>query len=373
MGFTPSDESFMREAMELSALGRGRVSPNPPVGCIIVRDETVVGRGYHQACGEAHAEVNAIADAGPDTNGATAYVTLMPCDHTGRTGPCTQALIRAGIQRVVVAVDDPNSASGDGRDTLARAGIDVAVGCLAEEAACGMRGFLMYCSSKRPFVRLKLAMTLDGKTATRTGESQWISGEESREHVQQMRQASDAIMVGAGTAQTDNPSLTVRDPKLPQPRRIILDTMARLRPDARAISSPGGETFIVVSHQARAESCSALEKAGARIIRVPTCPTKNTLDLSATLEAFASEGIREILCEGGDTLAGALVEQQLVDQIDVFIAPKLVGGNREIKHSPGIEHMKDALPVSDLSVTTIGQDLLLSGRIGNWPTDWLIR
>lgn len=364
------DDVHMRLAIELAGRGRGFVSPNPPVGCVIASGVDVLGVGYHEKCGEAHAEVNALAAAGERAAGATAYVTLMPCSHTGRTPPCTEALLNAGIARVVVAVDDPNPVSGDGAAVLREAGVDVRVGCLAAEAAIPMRGFLKHCATGLPFVSLKYAMTLDGRTATHTGDSRWISCEESRALVQEMRSVSDAVLVGIGTVLADDPLLTVRDHEVRQPRRVVFDSTGRLPLSSRLLTEPGGEVIVLLGEGASEDAADALQMAGAHVLRVPAVPDGeyDRIDLHSALKALADLGIREALCEGGATFGGALLAQGLVDQMDVFVAPKLIGGNSVTspQSSPGIDHMSDAWPVYDMTVVRSGVDFHIRGRVGAW-------
>jgi diaminohydroxyphosphoribosylaminopyrimidine deaminase/5-amino-6-(5-phosphoribosylamino)uracil reductase len=251
--------------------------------------------------------VNALAQAGAAAQGATAYVTLMPCDHTGKTPPCTQALIRAGVTRVVAAIDDPNPVSGDGRATLAGAGIRVETGLLAAEAAQGACGFLKHLATGLPFLQLKYAMTLDGKTATHRGDSQWVSSDAARVEVQAWRAQADAVMVGIGTALADDPRLTVRDEALPQPRRVVVDSGCRLSPEARLCQEGQGEVIVLTTERPPADRVLALESAGVTVVRLGA--VTEHVDLAAGLQALAAIGIRTILCEGGATLAGSLLDE----------------------------------------------------------------
>lgn len=361
-----SAQRYMRRAIELSRNGLGRVSPNPPVGCVLVQDDRVIGEGWHEKFGNPHAEVNALAAAvaaGHETRGATAYVTLMPCAHTGKTPPCTQALIKAEIARVVVAVDDPNPESGAGREILQAAGIQVNSGILSDEAVIPLRGFLKRLTNGLPFVTLKYAMTLDGHTATASGDSQWISSAESRDHVQQLRAEHDAVMVGLGTALADDPRLNVRNPDLPQPRRIIIDSQARLSPQARMFNEPGGE-ILLLTCQTAAEKIKPFQALGATVLSVP--PGANGgVDLTAALRLLADQGLALILCEGGATLAGGLVAANLVDEFVVFIAPKISGG----KTAPGgvggegIVAMADAVNLQPFTITHYGEDICLRALV----------
>jgi len=363
------DARHMQRAVELARRGLGCVSPNPPVGCVIARGEMILGEGWHEAYGGPHAEVHALEKAGPAAAGATVYVTLMPCAHHGKTPPCTEALIRARVGRVVAAVDDPNPESGDGGAILRRAGIPVDVGLGAHEAAYTVRGFLKHVATGLPFVCLKYAMSLDGKIATRTGDSRWISGEEARAEVQQLRTEHDAILVGAGTVRVDDPRLTVRAGAQPQPRRVIVDSQCRLSPDARIFQEGTGEIVILTTREALVEAIHPLEAAGATVIRVDT--RHGRVDLAEGLRALAALGVRLVLCEGGAMLAGSLLEETLVDELVVYIAPKLLGGQDapSAVHGTGLGSVAEAWQMHDWVWRPVGPDLCVRGRVGDWS--WL--
>ncbi len=359
--FSAIDREHMRRAIDLAGRGLGRVSPNPPVGCVIAMGHEVVAEGWHQEYGGPHAEVNALAQAGERAKDATAYVTLMPCAHFGKTPPCTSALIEASVKRVVVAVDDPNPQSGDGRNILARAGIRVEIGLLRSEAAEVMRGFLKHVTTGLPFLTLKYAMTLDGKIATNTGDSRWISCEESRGQVQAMRARSDGVMVGIGTALADDPRLTVREPHLPQPWRIIVDSTCRLLPKARVFKEGAGKVMVVTTSTAPAEQVHALEHAGATVVRVRGGAER--VDLPEAMRALAGIGLRELLCEGGAGLGAGLLEADLVDRVVAYIAPKIVGGTGALSAitGRGVGLMSQAIPLTGLRVEMCGSDIRVEG------------
>lgn len=326
----------------------------------------MVGKGYHARYGHAHAEVVALDSAGEEARGATAYVTLMPCNHQGKTPPCTEALIKAGISTVVVAMDDPNAASGDGRKRLEEAGITVEVGLLAEEAAWVMHGFLKQIERGLPHLVLKYAMTLDGKIATANGDSQWISCTDSRQRVQQMRADSDAILVGSSTAVRDNPQLNVRDiPNALQPLRVIVDSKLRLTPESRMFTTNGGQVIFLTTTAATTKNREYLTTAGAEII---DCDGEaGRVDLRAGLSALASRyGVRNVLCEGGGTLAGALLQGGLVDEIAAFVCPKILGGSG-ISAAEGAPPplMAMAKALEKVSCEKIGHDFLVHGRLSN--------
>lgn len=361
---TDHDIKWMRRALELAENGWGLVSPNPPVGCVIVQDNALVGEGWHERYGGPHAEPNALRRAGDRAKGATAYVTLMPCAHHGKTPPCTDALIAAGIRRVVVAMDDPHSVSGDGASILRRAGIDVETGLLAEDAAYVMRGFLKHLRCGLPHLTLKYAMTLDGHIATRTGDSKWISSEESRARVQLMRAQSDAVLVGVGTALADDPRLTVRDQNAHQPRRVIIDSTGRLSPDAKVFHEPGGDVWIMTTPRAQESWAEAIRQKGGRIVCLPA-NSAGQVDLKQAMKELAAGGVRTVLCEGGAAMAGGLFDAGLVDEIAAFIAPRLCGGGPSPVQGAGVRHMKDALGLRHCRHEIIGSDLFLQGCVEN--------
>jgi diaminohydroxyphosphoribosylaminopyrimidine deaminase/5-amino-6-(5-phosphoribosylamino)uracil reductase len=355
----------MGEALDLARRALGAASPNPAVGCVITSAEgAVVGRGYTQPFGGLHAEPTALTEAGKQAQRGTAYVTLMPCDHHGKTPPCTEALIAAGVKRVVVAVDDPNPESLSGKERLEAAGIHVEVGLRREEACEIMAGFLKHVRTGFPYLRLKYAMTLDGRIATRTGSSQWISGDQSREHVQTLRQESDAVLVGSGTALSDDPRLNVRDASAWQPHRVVIDSQCRLSPAARLFHSHGGPVVVLTSNRAPAENRAALQAAGATLIELAPSE-EGRIELDTALKRLGEIGLRTLLCEGGAGLAGALLDHQLIDEVVVYIAPKLIGGAEAL--SPiggiGVAKMAAALPLEEMSLQHFGEDLCLRGRL----------
>lgn len=316
----------MAHALRLAARGLGNVWPNPAVGCVIVRHGVIVGRGWTQPGGRPHAEVRALDQAGPLAEGATAYVTLEPCAHHGHTPPCAEALIAAKVGRVVTALTDPDPrVSGKGHALLQAAGIAVTEGVLTSEATHLNAGFLKRVTQGLPFVTLKLAASLDGRTATASGESRWITGAESRRKVHAMRLTHDAVMVGSGTAIADDPDLTVRDMgAVRQPVRIVLDRMLQHSPESR-LGRTARETPVWLLHgpAAPADIRKAWEATGATLIETPE--TGGHLDLKAALQTLAQEGLTRILSEGGSTLAAALVKSGLVDELAMFSGAVLIG------------------------------------------------
>lgn len=366
------DREFMARALELARRGRGRTSPNPAVGCVLAADGRIVGEGWHRRCGGPHAEAEALAAAGAAARGATAYVTLMPCNHHGKTPPCTEALLRAGVKRVVAALADPNPVSSGGTERLRAAGVAVDLlprdAAQAREAAYLMRGFLKELATGLPFLKLKMAMTLDGRTATRSGDSRWISSAESRQTVQAMRAESDAVLVGIGTARADDPRLNVRDPALPQPRRVIVDPRLELSPEARLFREPGGPVIVVTAAETNPGQTKLLEQAGASVLKAGRQDDCKRVDLAGALAALAALGVREALCEGGAGLAGGLFDAGLIDEVAFFVAPKLAGGAKApgLLHGTGVETISNCAAVRGLAAAPSGADLLLTGKVGDW-------
>lgn len=356
----------MQLALELAAKARGRTTPNPMVGAVIVKDGRVVGRGYHAQAGTPHAEVHALREAGESARGATAYVTLEPCSHYGRTPPCADALIQAGVKRVVAAMEDPNPlVAGNGLARLREAGILTEVG-LCEEAAQQLNEvFIKFITTKKPFILFKTAMTLDGKIATVKGQSQWITGEQARRWVHYLRDSYDAIMVGIGTVLADDPALTTRLPGqvTRDPIRVIVDTQARTPLESKILNQESvAPTMILVSEKAPQERVAALTQKGAKVILVPS-GTDQRLELTAVVDRLGQAGITSVLLEGGGQLAGSCFKAKLVDKVCWFVAPKIVGG-----HSApgpvgdlGIDHMDKAITVGRISPRQIGEDFMIEG------------
>jgi diaminohydroxyphosphoribosylaminopyrimidine deaminase / 5-amino-6-(5-phosphoribosylamino)uracil reductase len=315
----------MARALALAANGLATAHPNPRVGCVLVRDGAIVGEGWHAQAGGPHAEAMALANLQGSAAGATAYVTLEPCNHHGRTPPCTDALIKAGVRRVVYAVDDPNPlVNGGGARALSAAGVQVASGLLAAEAAELNAGFIKRMRAGLPLVRVKLAMSLDGRTALSDGRSKWISGEAARLDVQYWRARSSAVLTGIGTVLADDPLLSVRPagPGVRQPVRVILDRELRTPPAARMLQDSGDSSVWIFTTSTDAKRIAALEARGARVERAGgTAP----LDLAQILRALGAAGMNEVLVEAGATLAGALVEQQCVDELLLYVAPVVLG------------------------------------------------
>jgi len=365
--FSVADHEFMARALHLAERGLYTTDPNPRVGCVLVRDERVVGEGWHRRAGEPHAERNAMTAAGDAARGATAYVTLEPCSHHGRTPPCAQGLIDAGVTRVVAAMPDPNPlVAGDGLAMLRESGIETQVGLLETDAQALNPGFLQRMRHGLPYVRCKLGMSLDGRTAMASGESQWITTEAARRDVQLLRARSSAILTGIGTVLADDPSMTVRlsadelsvvdsDNFLRQPLRVVLDTRLRMPPRARMMSLPG-QTLIVCGQGASTETEDELQAAGAEILRLPQLGGR--IDLSGLLRALAARGVNELLIEGGSTLAGSALQVGLVDELIVYMAPNLMGdAARGLVSLPGLERLAERVDLEFRDVRRVGRDL----------------
>jgi diaminohydroxyphosphoribosylaminopyrimidine deaminase / 5-amino-6-(5-phosphoribosylamino)uracil reductase len=373
---TDTDLLHLSRTVELARRGLGSVKPNPVVGAVVARDGEVLGEGWHQQYGGAHAEVNAIEACGlADLRGATLYVSLEPCCHEGKTPPCTDAILQAGIRRVVVASDDPTEkANGRGLGILRDEGVEVLVadGEIAVDARLLNQAFRKHARTGRPWVLFKSAMTLDGKVATRTGDSQWISGEESRDLAHRWRASVDAVVVGIGTALADDPQLTARPDGTPaepaaQPRRVVFDSLARLPPTSQlAIAATEIPLSIVVSRAAARADIDALEAAGVQVI-VATGENEPARVRSA-LDQLGAIGVSSILLEGGPHLAGAFLDAQEIDEIRLFLAPMLLGGSaaRDPLEGEGVERIAEAVRAMTMSCESIGEDLLISARLREW-------
>lgn len=353
-----ADRQHMTHALAMASRGLGRTWPNPAVGCVIVNGGRIVGRGWTQLGGRPHAETMALAQAGALARGATAYVTLEPCAHHGKTSPCAEALIAVGVTRVVSALTDPDPrVSGKGHAMLAAAGIVVTEGVLSAQARAINAGFLKRVTQGLPFVTLKLATTIDGRIATSTGESRWITGAEARRYVHTLRMTHDAVMVGSGTACADDPDLTVRDMgRVQQPLRILLDRSLRHSPDSRlGQTARQNPVWILHAPGAPARAQAAWTATGARLL---PCPAPDgRLDLTHALSALAADGVTRILAEGGGTIAAALITAGLVDELIHLGAGKLIGADGiPALGSLGLKTLGDAPNLRLLETRQIGQD-----------------
>lgn len=357
----------MQRALELAELGAGFVQPNPLVGAVIVRDGRIISEGYHHFYGGPHAEVDAFNNAKEDVAGATMYVTLEPCSHFGKTPPCSHAIVEKGITRVVVGILDPNPlVAGKGIEYLQKAGIEVECGVLQDEAKRQNEAFLKYITKKEPYVIMKAAMTLDGKIASHTLSSKWVTGEIARDYVHELRHRVSGIMVGVGTVLADDPSLTTRrcHGAGKDPIRIVVDSFARIPETARMLNqSSDAQTIIAVTEQADAEKLRRLEAMGAIIICVPS--RNQRVDLNALMIELGKREIDSILLEGGSELNFAALEAGIVDKLSIFIANKVIGGNsaKTPVGGLGISEMSDAMPLDFSSVRKFGDDLLIEAYV----------
>jgi diaminohydroxyphosphoribosylaminopyrimidine deaminase/5-amino-6-(5-phosphoribosylamino)uracil reductase len=368
---TEQDRTFLRRALELAERGRGRVSPNPMVGAVLVREGEPIGEGFHAELGGTHAEVAALEECrrrGGDPAGATLYVSLEPCAHHGRQPPCTDAIVDAGVARVVVGSDDPSEkASGRGPGVLRDEGIEVTLAEGAEATAARLlnQAFRKHARTGRPLVALKSALTLDGRVATADGESRWISGDVSRALVHEWRSALDAVVVGIGTALADDPLLTARtEDVFTQPRRAIFDSTARLSLDSALVRSIDEAPLIVIAAPgAPPDRVEALREAGAEVIVVGGPRPERVV---AALAELGKRGIIGAMLEGGPTLAGAFLEAGQVDELRLFFAPLVLGGGRALIESEGAERIADAERALSVEWEQIGEDLLVRARLREW-------
>lgn len=361
------DIRWMRRALSLARRAEGQTRPNPPVGAVIVENGAPLGEGWHHAAGQPHAEVNAFASCPrKPSRKATLYVTLEPCCTTGRTPPCTDLILRSGIRRVVVACPDPNPRhAGRGFDILRNAGIDVTVGPCRAEAEALIEPFVMRTLNERPFFTVKLAMTLDGRIADRTGSSRWISSDKARDYVQSLRRRCDAVIVGAGTVIADNPSLLCRLRGAPQTLfRIIIDGRCRVPSSAQVLADAAAErTVVVTAREPSAGKLRELTSHGARVWTLPSASDPNAVDFHALAHRLADEGFMRMLCEGGGLLAGSLVRAGLADEFQLFYAPKFLG---DAAARPGLAGMDlllpDSIALETRSARFVGRDLLVVAR-----------
>lgn len=358
-------ERYMAHALQLAERGLFTTCPNPRVGCVIVKDDLIVGEGWHQRTGEPHAEINALSAAGERATGADCYVSLEPCSHFGRTPPCADALINAGIKRVFVAMQDPNPVvAGTGIAKLKAAGIEVTVGILEQQAEVLNPGFCQRMRKSRPYVRSKLAMSLDGRTAMASGESKWITGPDARLDVQKMRARSSAILTGIATVLADDPALTVRpegndwypeNTNVRQPLRVVVDSKLRT-PKNAGLFDDKGEVLIATIIDIDKPSNLA-----ADIIKLPSKDEK--VDLTALMTHLASQGINEVMVEAGPVLNGALLSEQLIDELVIYMAPKLMGnGANGLFHLPEITMMAQNIELDILDISPVGRDWRITAQ-----------
>ncbi len=354
----PRDAFYMARAINLAKRGRYTTDPNPRVGCVLVRDDLIIGEGWHVKAGQGHAEVEALKNAA-DAKGATAYVTLEPCSHHGKTPPCCDALIKAGVSRVVAAMQDPNPlVAGRGLEKLKAAGIEVCCGVLQEDALALNRGFIKRMTVHRPFVRSKLAMSLDGRTAMASGESQWITSAEARADVHRLRAESSAILTGINTVLADDPSLNARiDEDVAQPVRVVLDTHLNMPVTGQMAKLPGRSLILTCTQDQQKQQ--TLQQAGFEVHQLPC--KNGRLDLHAVMDFLADQQINELLVEAGSVLNGTLLAEGLIDEYVIYMAPCILGDQgRGLFNLPGLEKMADKKQLKLRDVRQVGQDLKLT-------------
>jgi diaminohydroxyphosphoribosylaminopyrimidine deaminase/5-amino-6-(5-phosphoribosylamino)uracil reductase len=353
----------MKRALALARKGIGKTSPNPAVGCVIVKNGVVIGEGWHKKAGGPHAEIMALEMAGEAARGADVYVTLEPCCHTGKTPPCSKALIKAGVKRVTAGMKDPNpKVSGGGLAELKKAGIETFCGMLEEACRAINQPFIKQVTTGLPFVTYKCAMTLDGNIATITGESRWISCEESRKHVHRMRARMDAVMVGVDTVIADNPQLTVRHVRGRNPLRIIVDTRLRTPESVIVLSGPHSSKTIIATTEANPKVHARYLKQGATIV---VCEEfDGRVSMKDLLQKLGAMGVQSILLEGGSRLAGDMLQHGLIDELVFFVAPKVIGNNgfAPFTLQGGITSMAEALQLEFKDMVRVGTDIVITSR-----------
>ena len=366
MSFSAADHAFMARALALTERGRDTSTPNPNVGCVLVKDGRIIGEGWHARAGEPHAEIAALANATESPRGATVYVTLEPCAHQGRTGPCADRLVEAGVARVVAALKDPfPQVNGRGLERLRAGGVTAEVGLMEAQAREVHRGFLSRVTRGRPWMRIKAAASIDGRTAMASGESQWITGEAARRDAHALRARSCAMLTGIGTVAHDDPQLTVRGvPCERQPRRAVVDSRLDLPTRARILHGGGTIVFTLSDDASRR---AALEAAGAEIVKVPHAADKpGKTDLAAVARMLGERGFNEVTVETGAKLNGSLIAAGVIDEIVLYVAPRILGNEALGLFSlPGLERLEDAVSVRIAEVRSIGEDLRITLRLGS--------
>ena len=360
------DEKWMKRALRLAEAGRGRTSPNPVVGAVLVKRGRAIGEGYHARIGEAHAEIVALRQAGEKARGAVLYINLEPCTHYGRTPPCVPQVIRAGVKRVIVGMEDPNPVvHGKGIEALRKSGLDVKVGVLEKECRRLNEAFCKYILKKEPFVVLKVAATLDGKIATRHGDSKWISGEASRRFVHRLRDQVDGILVGIGTVLKDDPLLTARRKEGREPYRIVLDSQLKIPEKAKVFEHSPSEVILATTELAPHEKVERLERRGVRVLMIDS--KEGRVDLRSCLTQLAEIGVTNLLVEGGGQVNGAFLDEGLIDKFLLFLSPRLMGDPKAlgIFGGRGVSNLDEAVAVGKIRTKRIGEDIFVEGYL-----DW---
>ena len=365
MGETQNDEhsQYMRRAIALAEKARGKTAPNPMVGCVIVKNGVVIAEGWHAKAGEPHAEAMALQIAGDRAQGADVYVTLEPCNHYGRTPPCAQALIEAGVARVFFGVADPNEVASGGGAALREAGIKVSSGIETEAARALIRAWLFSKKHARPFISGKTAMSLDGRTATHAGESKWITGPQSRRHAHNVRSHVDAVIVGVETALADDPALTAREGEtiVHEPLRIIVDSTARAAPGLAVFQRSGRGAFLATTNAAAASRVKSLQEMGVEICVLPA-DERGRVDVYSLVDALHERGVVHLLVEGGAQLLGSFFDADLIDELAIYVAPKLIGGGSPAFGGAGVDKLADADRYEISKPESLGSDLLFCAK-----------
>ena len=359
-----TDEELIKKTLKLAEKGRGKVSPNPLVGAVITKNNEIIAEGFHREFGGVHAEVAALDSAREDVNGATLYVNLEPCSHTGKQPPCVERIKNSGIKRVVVGTPDPNPlVDGKGIALLRKEGLEVKVDVLEEACRNLNEAFFKYVQTNRPLITLKIAQTLDGKIAAADGSSKWITSGKSRRFVHKMRSQNDAVLVGIGTVLKDNPRLTVRLAKGPNPKRIVLDSTLKIPLNSNFLTKPLVEkTIIATTSGASKEKIRSIKELGANVWTIKN-DSKSRVDLSELCKKMGIEGITSVLVEGGSQIFSAFLQEKLADKIAIFIAPKIFGQGLSAVHFNGIHSLNASIKLSDFEKRKIGDDVLLTGRL----------
>jgi len=372
MNIIPTDESYLKQALKLAAKAKGRTSPNPMVGALVVKNDKIVGKGFHPAAGKPHAEIYALREAGNQARKATMYVTLEPCNHQGRTPPCTEAIIAAGISRLVIGMEDPNpKVAGKGIARLREAGIDAVSGILEDECHRLNEAYIKYITTNTPFVTLKIAASMDGRIATHAGHSHWITNDKSRRYVHQLRDETDAILIGIGTLLQDNPKLTTRLPqkKGHNPYRIIVDSRLRTPLHANIFGADAKEKLILATSCKNKENLKLYQDRAYHILQIPTNEV-GQLDLNILMKKLAQLEIMSVLIEGGSEISGSSVDAGIVDKFCFFYAPLLIGGRGAVGMvgGQGINFIPEAQRVKNLKIKHFGTDICVEGYLQSPPS-----
>ena len=357
------EENYMKLALRLAEKGIGAVSPNPMVGAVLVKNGEIVGKGYHRVFGGPHAEVNAIFNAKEKVKSSTLFINLEPCNHFGKTPPCIDAIKKAGIKKVVIAIPDPNPISKNGIRKLRRSGILVETGILEKEAKKLNEAYMKFIKKKMPFVTVKGAMSIDGKIATEKGESKWISSETSRKLASKMRSEVDGVLVGVNTIIKDDPCLIPHGIKAKRPVRVIVDTKLRIPTFRAKVLDNSAKTIVATSFLANSKKINKLQKKGIEIIKTPLY--NNMVNLKILMKELAKRGIMNVLIEGGGNLIWGALKSKIVDKMKIFIAPKIIGGKDapSLVEGKGIRKLKKALLLKEIKIRKIGEDFLLEGYV----------